>query len=168
MNRLHSIFIVFVFCCNTAGLVANEGTALTATPEKRLSEFSHKKQLMIRGYDVVSYHQPSGPVEGEAAYEVEHAGLRYRFASDTNMQTFLESPETYEPLYGGWCAYAMLDGGKTRIDPETYKLVDGKLLLFYNGLWGNTLEAWNALIVENSSDAALIQKADQHWMELLN
>lgn len=34
-------------------------------------------------------------------------------------------------------------GEKVKIDPETYKILDGKLYLFYN-FWGNnTLNNWN-------------------------
>lgn len=72
------------------------------------------------------------------------------------------SPEKYEPAYGGWCAYAMGETGeKVKIDPETYKIVDGKLFLFYN-FWGNnTLEDWN------ENEKSLKSKADQNWKKIV-
>ncbi len=39
-------------------------------------------------------------------------------------------PDKYEPAYGGWCAYAMGESGeKVKIDPETFKILDGQTLL---------------------------------------
>jgi len=52
--------------------------------------------------------------------------------------SFKANPEKYEPAYGGWCAYAMGENGeKVKIDPETYKIIEGKLFLFYN-FWAIT------------------------------
>jgi len=34
-------------------------------------------------------------------------------------------------------------GKKVEVDPETFKIVDGKLYLFYNSLFNNTLPKWN-------------------------
>ncbi len=64
----------------------------------------------------------------------------------------------YEPQYGGWCAYAMGNSGeKVEVDPETYKIVDGKLYLFYNKYFTNTLKSWN------KDEAKLKSKADESW-----
>jgi len=48
----------------------------------------------------------------------------------------------------------MADSGeKVKEDPETYKITDNKLYLFYN-FWGtNTLESWN------KSEKLFLQKA---------
>ena len=40
------------------------------------------------------------------------------FASKENLETFLSNAEKYAPAYGGWCAYAMLDGDKVEVDPN--------------------------------------------------
>jgi len=56
----------------------------------------------------------------------------------------LKNPAGYEPQYGGWCAYAMgANGEKVEIDPGTFKIVDGKLNLYYNAFFNNTLKSWN-------------------------
>lgn len=49
-------------------------------------------------------------------------------------------------------------GDKVGVDPKIYKVVDGKLYLYYNGFWGNTLESWN-----NGNEEQLIQKGDKNW-----
>ena len=57
---------------------------------------------------------------------------------------FASNPAKYEPQYGGWCAYAMgHDGSKVEVDPETFKIINGKLFLFYNRFFNNTLKTWN-------------------------
>lgn len=126
----------------------------------RIKEFSLKKQLMLQGYDVVSYQQAAGPKEGRDAHQAEYKGVLYYFVNDSNRATFVADPDRYEPLYGGWCAYAMLDGEKTKVNPRSFKIVDDRLLVFYDGLWGDTLKQWNEL---EENDAALIGKADVEW-----
>ena len=75
-----------------------------------------------------------------------------------NLNKFKTNPEKYEPAYGGWCAYAMgATGEKVKIDPETYKILDDKLYVFYN-FWGNnTLTDWN------KNEKQLMTKGDQNW-----
>ena len=34
-------------------------------------------------------------------------------------------------------------GAKVSVDPETFKIIDGKLYLFYNSFFNNTLKDWN-------------------------
>jgi hypothetical protein len=62
-----------------------------------------------------------------------------------------------------WCAFAMGETGeKVKVDPETNKIVDGKLLLFYN-FWGNhTLEDWN------KNEKKLKESADRNWRKTCN
>ena len=70
--------------------------------------------------------------------------IAQKFSSQKNKDTFLKSPASYLPQYGGWCAFAMGDyGEKVEVNPKTFKIVDGKLYLFYNSLLNNTLKSWN-------------------------
>ena len=106
-----------------------------------------KKALAIQGYDPVSYFVGKGePAKGSKDFELVHRGVRYRFSSQTNLDLFKKSPSKYEPLYGGWCAFAMATGDKVKIDPKAYLIEDGKLLLFYrkSGLFGtnDTRKPW--------------------------
>lgn len=57
-------------------------------------------------------------------------GATYRFVSAQNQNEFVKNPDNYTPEYGGWYAYAMADGDKVSIDPETFKIIDKKLYLF--------------------------------------
>ena len=68
----------------------------------------------------------------------------------------------YVPQYGGWCAYALgAKAKKVSIDPETYEIRDGKLYLFYNAFFNNTLESW---LEEGPKE--LQKKADKNWEKL--
>ena len=52
-------------------------------------------------------------------------------------------------------------GEKVKVDPETFKILDGKLYLFYN-FWGNdTLETWN------NNEKKLKAIADHNWTNLV-
>ncbi|MGK0238253.1 MAG: YHS domain-containing protein [Candidatus Pelagisphaera sp.] len=120
----------------------------------------------LSGYDPVSYFGDK-PVKGDEKWSFEKgAGERYHFDSKANLEAFKAYPEKFLPAYGGWCAYAMLDGDKVEVDPMTYKIVEGKLYLFYNGFWGDTLKKWNKKL-NKSKEAALINQADQEWQQIV-
>jgi len=120
------------------------------------------KGLAIQGYDPVTYFTEKKPMKGKKELTVTHQGLTYYFSSPANKDLFLKSPLSYEPQYGGWCAYAMgAKGEKVSIDPETFKIIDNKLYLFYNRFFNNTLQDWN------KNETALKQKADQSWKKII-
>ncbi len=131
------------------------------TDDARKKNFNIKKNVAIEGYDPVSYFD-NKPAEGKSQFSFTHHGVTYWFSTQANLNKFKASPEKYEPAYGGWCAYAMGETGeKVKIDPETFKILDGKLYLFYN-FWGtNTLKDWN------KNEKTLKTKGDQYWKKLL-
>ena len=54
------------------------------------------------------------------------------FASAANRDEFAKAPEKYAPQFGGYCAYAVAQGHTASIDPEAWRIVDGKLYLNYS------------------------------------
>ncbi len=111
----------------------------------------------VNSYDPMSYFNDK-PVRGSEKYSVKINDVYYYFESSKNLELFKLDPKKYLPQYGGWCAYAMgADGSKVKIDPETYKIVDGKLYLFYNFFFTNTLKSWN----ENEKE--LMKQAELNW-----
>jgi len=48
----------------------------------------------------------------------------------------------YRPAHGGWCSLMLSGSGNlTPADPETFKIVDGQLLLFWSGEFnGNAVD----------------------------
>lgn len=137
--------------------------AITVSAQEHLNL---KDGLAIDGYDPVSYHQ-EGPVRGGRDFSLDYGGATYRFVSRRNLELFQSDPERYLPEYGGYCAYAMLEGDKVKIDPESYKLIDGKLYLFYDGLFGDTLKRWNKLALKQP-EADLVNTADRYWQETIS
>ncbi len=129
--------------------------------EARIKLFNLKKQVAIEGYDPISYFD-NKPKEGKSEIMLSYKAVTYLFATKQNLAKFKSSPEKYEPAYGGWCAYAMGETGeKVKVDPETFKIIDGKLYLFYN-FWGsNTLSDWN------KNEKLLKAKADQNWKKIV-
>ena len=131
-----------------------------AQPSLRQKNFNLSKGVAIEGYDPVSYFKGK-PEKGSSSYVYVFEGVTYRFANAANLATFKQNSAAYEPQYGGWCAYAMGNSGeKVEVDPETYKIIGGRLYLFYNHLFNNTLKTWN------KSEGQLKPKADANWQKI--
>lgn len=144
-----ALFLSFLF-------LALAGQAQT---EQRKKQFNISKSgLAIEGYDPVSYFTKSKAEKGSSKWAVLHNGVTYYFSSEENKELFKTNPSKYEPQYGGWCAYAMgANGEKVEVDPETFKILNGKLYLFYHSWTNNTLTKWN------KDETNLRNKADLNW-----
>jgi len=143
-------------------LIILSATVGTAYTQDLSHDFNAKKGIAIEGYDPVSYFN-GNPKKGNHNFKATYHGVIYWFSSDKNLELFKASPEKYEPQYGGWCAYAMgKSGDKVKIDPETYKITNGKLYLFYNFNQNNTLIDWN------KNENNLIKNANQYWNKIVN
>lgn len=119
--------------------------------------------IALSGYDPVSYFVASEPKLGDKKISLKFQGAIYLFSSQKNKDTFLKSPTTYLPQYGGWCAFAMGDyGEKVEVNPKTFKIIDGKLYMFYNSLLNNTLKSWN------KNEKKLKTQADKNWKAITN
>ncbi len=118
--------------------------------------------VALDGYDAVGYFTTGKAIKGSKSHRVSLDNAVYYFSSAGNKAIFLQMPEKYKPQYGGWCAYAMGEAGeKVAVDPETFKILNGKLYLFYNRFFNNTLTKWNA------DERNLLPKADAHWNDII-
>lgn len=137
-------------------------TSWGQSAEKRKGNYNTENGLAIQGYDPVAYFKGNA-VKGKKEWVATYEGITYRFATAANKEAFIKNPASYEPQYGGWCAYAMGSyGKKVEVDPETFKIVDGKLYLFYNAYFNNTLKSWN------EDEPALKKKADLTWKKTID
>jgi len=124
----------------------------------RTKTFNLENGLAIQGYDPVAYFTQQKAVKGNKQFSSTVEGVTYYFSTAANRDLFNKNPKAYEPQYGGWCAYAMGSyNGKVSIDPETFKIKDGKLYLFYHSWTTNTLTKWN------KDETTLLPKADFNW-----
>jgi len=122
-----------------------------------------KSNKAVQGYDLVAYFTENKAIKGSKEFALNHAGVVYWFKNLENKNAFRKDPSKFQVAYGGWCAYAIGEtGDKVKIDPKTFKLVDGKLLLFYNFYFNNTLTKWN----ENEN--TLKTKADEFWKKTVD
>lgn len=122
------------------------------------SYYNLEDGIAIQGYDPVAYFTVKKAVKGSKKFQAKNDGVTYYFASEANKKMFADNPKKYTPKYGGWCAYAIGDSGeKVKIDPETFKIIDGELYLFYNFFPVNTLNKWN------KDEVKLKNKADSNW-----
>ena len=136
---------------------------LSAQNTLRGKQFNLEKNVAIQGYDPVAYFTDHKAVKGKKEFAVNAEGVVYYLSSPANKELFIKNYKNYEPQYGGWCAYAMgATGEKVEIDPGTFKILDGKLYLFYNSFFNNTLPKWN------KDETKLHSNADKNWQLILN
>lgn len=154
MKRILSILF---FLCLFSLVQAQEN-------ETRKEHYNLNKIVAISAYDPVSYFTGQ-PVKGQPTMGHRHKGIVYFFSSNKNKVLFAENPEKYEPAYGGWCAYAMglEKAEKVAVNPETFKIINNKLYLFYNKLGVNNKEKW-----DKEGEDKLKANADKNWNEIIS
>lgn len=119
--------------------------------------FSNKA---LEGYDAVSYFKSGKPVKGAKEHKLEYNGAVWLFSSAENLLEFKSSPESFEPQYGGYCAWAVSEKNDFAPgDPEHWSIIDNKLYLNYNA---KVKRDWI------SDSSGFIEKADRNWPDLIN
>lgn len=122
MRQFHLVLLAFTWLL-----------ALPAMALDKAVETGWFNDTAISGYDTVAYFTEGKPVEGDKKFKHEWRGAQWHFASQENLDTFKANPVQYAPQYGGWCAYAMSDEGRTvGVDPEAFYVHNGKLYLNYS------------------------------------
>lgn len=114
--------------------------------------------VAIKGYDPVAYFLEGKPVKGDSDFSFNWNGAEWRFASAAHRDAFKADPVKYAPQYGGYCAWAVSRGYTAGIDPEAWKIVNGRLYLNYSL---KVQEQWSADIPGN------IAKAEENWPKIL-
>ena len=132
-----------------------------------LKEFNlGKKDLALQGYDPVAYFPGFGgkPAKGKKSITHTHRGVLYRFSSEANKKAFVADPASFEPMYGGWCAWAMTDGkgDKVGINPKSFTIEDGRLYLFYDKFFTDTRKTWT----KKGKAPKLKASADKNWTRI--
>ena len=112
----------------------------------------------LRGYDPVGYFDQNQAIKGDREIGYDYQGARFYFASQDSRQRFIDSPESFLPQYGGYCAYGMSRNFVVSSDPNAFTVVDGKLYLNYSL---KVRQTWQKHVPDN------IVKADQNWADKL-
>jgi YHS domain-containing protein len=127
--------------------------------------FVDDNKVALGGYDVVNYFTDQAAKEGVANYAVEHNGATYYFTSEEHKIMFVAKPEKFLPAYGGYCAFAMgMKNATVPSNPGTYKIVDGRLYVFFNDMYDGQM--FNTLVPWNEDEANIKQKADANWQAM--
>ena len=115
--------------------------------------------IAIRGFDPVAYFTDSKPLKGDSKFSFTWRGAVWQFASAQHRDLFAQNPEQYAPQYGGYCAYGVSEGHTVDIDPEAWKIIEGKLYLNYSK------SVQQKFLQE---PGVRIQRANQNWPGLHN
>jgi YHS domain-containing protein len=90
--------------------------------------------VAINGYDPVAYFVENRAVKGTEKYSYDWLGTPWHFANEEHRELFKKDPVKYAPQYGGYCAAEVAGSGSVtvNIDPEAFKIIDGKLYITYD------------------------------------
>jgi YHS domain-containing protein len=123
---MKSLFII----TGTALYLTIISAALAGPPVDPVNK--DRSGVALKAHDPVAYFTLSKPVKGSAQFSQAWMGATWWFATAENRDLFSANPEKYAPQFGGYCAWAVSQGYTAEIDPEAWKLVDGKLYLNYS------------------------------------
>jgi len=118
--------------------------------------------VAIRGADPVAYFSQSqgdNAIIGTPEHQLQWNGTTWYFSSAENRDKFAANPTQYAPQYGGYCAKAVSEGYIASVDPNAWRIYEGKLYLNYSK---GVRAQWLRDIPGN------IAKGDRNWPGVLN
>ena len=113
----------------------------------------------IQGYDPVAFFTDGKPVLGKEEFHGTYHDVVYHFASVEHQIAFEKSPETYEPQFGGYCAYGVAQKHLVPVKIDAFQIVNGRLLMQYDASVRETF---------NKDQSGNLQAADKNWLELIS
>lgn len=119
-------------------VLATSAAALLASPAHAYDENSASsvnvdgRGLALKGHDPVAYFRAAAPTLGKEQFSTKHHGATYHFMSAANRDAFVANPSKYAPAYGGFCAMGVALEKKLDVDPQAWRVVDGRLYLNVN------------------------------------
>ena len=113
-----------------------------------------KEKVAIYGYDPTAYFTQHKPVKGVKDFSLDWNGAKWYFTSQNALELFKANPKKYAPQYGGFCANGLSDGHKIEANPENWRIIDGKLYLYFSD-YGR--QQWSGGIKQ------LIENANETW-----
>ena len=113
--------------------------------------------VAIKGYDPVAYFTEQRAVKGKEGITYSWLGADWQFSSDKHKKMFSENPVKFAPQYGGFCADGVAyEETTSNIDPQAWRIIDGKLYLNFSEGAATELEE-----VEGQ-----LEKAEQKWPKI--
>ena len=129
--------------------------------------------VAIDGYSPVSYFTKDVAEKGSPEFAVTFEGVSYWLTDDAQAQAFGAAPERYAPAHRGWCSLMLTGSGNLAVaNPESFKIVDDRLLLFWSGDFKGQaisgLQNWESKFDDEAGEMQLLGKADKTWTKLLS
>ena len=147
MNTLSSKFVIWF-----PVLLIFSGT-LSATEINK----GYFGTVAIKGYDPVAYFTEERAVKGHEELSYRWLGADWQFTSEKHKQLFTQNPVKYAPQYGGHCSDGIAYGSMTtNIDPQAWRIIDGKLYLNYD----------QGAATEIEEIEGQLGKAEENWPEI--
>lgn len=117
--------------------------------------------VALEGYCPVAYFAAKKALRGRPEHNSTHGGVTYHFVSGDAKRAFDKNPGQYVPAFGGWCAFGMSKGDKFPVDPLSFKIEKGRLMLFLKNTGVDARSLWNRGNVDGQ-----IAKAEAHWKKV--
>ena len=155
-------------------LVAIVATACAKEPTTPAELARHgPDSVAIDGYSPVSYFTKQEAEKGSPEFAVAYDGLTYWLTDASQQQQFEADPERYAPAHRGWCSLMLTGSGNLAVaNPESFKIVDDRLLLFWSGKFEGQpidgLRNWESKFEDAEDELRLLGKADKTWQKLLS
>lgn len=154
MFRLDRRLAIAMLIVGTPASLALPTLASAAVPGATSAVNADNSGLALRGYDPVAYFDGGTPTKGVETISATYNGVRYLFASEAHRKAFQADPVRYLPEFGGFCAIGTSFGEKVDADPETGRVINGKLYVNYDQ---------RAQALFNKDVPGTISRADQNW-----
>ena len=144
-------------------LIASSPTLAGDAPRKCLDQYNLASgSLALQGYSPVSYFTAGAAQKGNPQHAVSYRGVTYWLTDAEQVRVFNQNPAKYEPAFGGWCAYGAAVEKKLPIDPENFKIVDGRLFLFLKNDQVDALKLW-----DKEDQKTFTVRADTWWSKVV-
>ena len=154
LNKIVKCLIGMLMVFLLAGVSATVTHA--ESPKKKIN--TDVFGVAIKGYDTVAYFTERHAMKGKSEFTYNWNDAKWYFTSAEHRNLFEANPDRYAPRYGGYCAASMASTGSMfDINPEAFKIIDGKLYLYYDNKYGNEFAA---------RGEKNIKKADENWMKV--
>jgi hypothetical protein len=88
--------------------------------------------LALYGFDPVAYFTDATANVGKPDFEYTYDGVVWRFRNPGNRAAFIDHPDVYMPVFGGYDPIALGRGAPTPGNPQLWLIVRERLFLFHD------------------------------------
>ncbi|WP_420390064.1 YHS domain-containing (seleno)protein [Marinobacter sp.] len=130
-------------------------------------EIAAQGQPALEGYSPVSYFEQGQPERGSRNFQSTFQGNLYWFTSAEQKKRFDAAPSAYAPTFPRSCPYNLAQGRLETVDPTSFKIVDGQLLLFHSSPEQDGRQKWEDSIVNTEiTEKELLRRAKSNIINL--